>query len=863
MSAEPTFPAYLQPPANLPVHRREMTKEEAAHTVHSELGIRWYHLAGPARDAARLLTKERDELHFVIALDYGNVRCLNGAVRRAAILGSDGKTIGSKMFLPVTFQVLAAFIDEVRFSPAYGPSCLNLYEECNVERKRRIGFDLEFQLSHTLKNGDRDHEMTAASLWPADYRTVACTAELFLRRVLLDRVLPALNELAGSRLTTQDLYLLDSSSSTKLSFHVATPLVLATAADVSLFSQWMRCTFDKCDEPLTPLLDCSVYAACGNMRLPLNRKPAEPGSSADKPWLRPVSRIGSLKFADTHDDATPDGLHGHTLELLRHHAWSWVSPDSECISDRLDDWESGSGSPPGGPDGHSKPPPRRGSGGRPRPPTAPAAVPAVVHGAVLDIISRHLAVSASEMRVDSTRELKAPLNPGGFTGHLTCRVPSTGAALSVFVSPRGNVYATPGDGGDIATALVLRAISPARAVPFDDWYAIGGALRSISSTPGLFDVWDRFSQQSSSNYDGRDKLLKRWGQFNGSHSLGTLVYMAREDNSEATLGILQEHRSELLGQLGVGGVGCSEGAPSTPPNPAVGADVAALERRALRTALGDTASEPVIAAGAGAWNGAWRAPAGRRCVHGTKHVVETTFETTLLALRPCPTPRCGGLIGGGFWRDRNTCGTCRKAVPAALSGDTNAHQLFALYETCNGCSAHAEPMFVTRVTTALEQKGRAPLLPAALDLYAEVLEKHSPEWELTPCPPFNTAYHTFTAVFTVTEHGRYTHKDDKRRALGLTTAGDVLLGYKGTKTTPYSWTDVTHWFRDALSTWFRTEHATVVAKLPDTYVTNAGVVMWTLPCCAVSKQCGRQKCRTVTDTPWRYMRQLRAHGVTT
>jgi hypothetical protein len=812
------------------------------------------------------LTAERDELHFVVALDYGVARRLNGAVRREAILDNDGKTIGSKMFLPFTFPVLAAFIDHVRLSPEYGPSCLNLYEEANVDRPRRVGFDLEFELCHELKNGERDHELRAASLWPADFRTVARTPELFLRRILVDRVIPALNGVAGSRLATGDLYLLDSSSNTKLSFHVATPLVLANAVDVSRFSQWMRDTFEACDEPLTPLLDCSVYATRGNMRLPLNRKPATPGSLADKPWLRPVSRIGSLEFADTHEDATPDGPHGHTLELLRHHAWSWVSPNSECISDRLDAWASDSGSSPGRPDGPPNPPPR---GGGPRPPPTPAAVaaavPAAVPAAVLDIISRHLRVPAFDVRVDSTRGLFAPPTPGpkvpsGFAGHLTCCVPSSGVALSAFVSPRGNIYATPGDGTDIATALVQRGISPARAVQFSDWFAVGGALHSISNNPGLFDVWDRFSQLCASKYPGRDKLLKRWGQFNGAHSLGTLVYMAREDNPEATLGILQEHRSELLGQLGVGGVGCSECAPSTPPNPVVGADVAALERRALRTALGDTASEPIIAAGASSWNGAWRAPAGRRCVHGTKHFAETTFETNLLATRPCSTPRCGGHIGGGFWRDRNTCDTCHRTAPAVPSGDTNAHQLFILYETCHGCGAHAEPMFVTRVPTALEQKGRTPLLPAALDLYAEVLEKRSPNWELTPCPPFSTAYHRFSSVFTVTERARYTHQDGKRRALGLTTDGDVMLGCKPSKT-PYAWTTVTHWFRDALSVWFRAEHAAVVAQLPEPHTTNAGVVMWTLPCCSVSKHCGRQKCRTVTDTPWRYLRHLRAHGV--
>jgi len=859
--AEAIVPVYLHPPSDLPAYRRYLAKEDAAHAVHSELGLRWYHHAAPARAAARSLTAERDELHIVVALDYGDARWLNGAIRREAILDNDGKNIGSKMFLPFTFPVLAACMDHVRLSPAYGPSCLNLYEEANVDRPRRVGFDLEFELCHELKNGERDHELRAASLWPADYRTVACTAELFLRRILVDRVIPVLNQLAGSRLATRDLYLLDSSSNTKLSFHVATPLVLASATDVTLFSQWMRATFETCDNPLSPLLDCSVYATRGNMRLPLNRKPATPGSLADKPWLRPVSRIGSLEFATTYDEATPDAPHNYTLELLRQHAWSWVSPNSECISDHLDAWASDSGSSPGGPEGHSNPPPLRESGGRPRPPTAPAAVPAVVPGAVLDFISNRLGVPASEVRVDSARALKAPLNPGGFAGHLTCRVPSTEAALSVFVSPRGNVYATPGDDADTATALVQRGISPARAVPFSDWYAVGGALHSINSNPGLFDVWDSFSQLCASKYPGRDKLLKRWGQFNGAHSLGTLVYMAREDNPEATLSILQEHRSELLGQLGFGGVGCSESAPLTPQNLAVGADVAALERRALRTAVGDMASEPVIAAGAATWNGAWRAPAGRRCVHGTKHFAETTFETTLLALRPCPAPRCGGRIGGGFWRDRDTCDTCRKAAPAAPSGDANAQQLFTLYEKCNGCNAHAELMFVTHVTTALEQKGRAPLLPAALDLYAEVLEKHRPEWELTPCPPFNTAYHRFSSVFTVTEHARYTHKDGKRRAIGLTTDGDVLLGCKTSKT-PYAWTTVTHWFRGALSVWFCAEHAAVVAQLPETHTTNAGVVTWALPCCSVSKQCGRKKCRTVTDTPWRYLRHLRAHGVT-
>jgi hypothetical protein len=340
--AEPIVPPYLSPPAELHPHRRDLTKAEAQYSVHSELGLRWYHNAAPARDVARRLTGDTGELHFVVALDYGTLRWASGSVRREAVTGADGTPIGSKMFLPFTYDTLAAYIDAVRLSPAYGPSCLNLYEECNIDRPRRVGFDLEFELEYERKNGERDHEQRAAKLWPADFRAVACTPELFLRRILVDRVLPALNEMTGTQVSTRDMYLMDSSSQGKLSFHVATPLVLATADDVSIFSRWMRATFENCHEPLAPLLDCGVYATRGNMRLPLNRKPAKAGAAADKPWLRPVSRVGSLDFAATHDAATPSDPHGYTLALLRQHTWSCVEPDYERISERLNAW-SGAG----------------------------------------------------------------------------------------------------------------------------------------------------------------------------------------------------------------------------------------------------------------------------------------------------------------------------------------------------------------------------------------------------------------------------------------------------------------------------------------------------------------------------------------
>jgi ribosomal protein S27AE len=506
--------------------------------------------------------------------------------------------------------------------------------------------------------------------------------------------------------------------------------------------------------------------------------------------------------------------------------------------------------------------------------TPAAAVPA----AVLELVGRHLGVPASEVRVASASRPSALAEREAFAGRITC-ANANGVSASVFVSPRGNVYADAGDGANIATLLVERALSPARADSFSDWFAVGGALHNIDSS--LFDVWDRFSRQSEGKYPGRDKLMTRWCQFNAAHSLGTLVFMARDDNPEETRAILRGNRSLLLGQLRSKGVEGILKAPSTPSPPpdgeataspvrktSVHKTVVALERRVLRAVLGDTASEPVIATGATSWNGAWCAPSGRRCAHGAVHFGETTFETFVAATRACPRPGCGGLVGGGFWRDRNTCGKCRRVdapmpdSPSPCGGLVGTKKPpMVLYELCHGCGVQSEPMFVGRMNAVPAKKAS---LPTAMGVYAAAVDKRSPSWELTPCPPFNTSRHTFTALFTVTECGRYVHKDGHRRLLGVTSGGDVLLGVKESNKpaqTPYAWTSVAHWFRKALAAWFSEEHAAVVARLPAPRTTQAGVLTWTLPCCAVAGQCGRVKCRTVTDEPWRYLRQLRAHGV--
>ena len=230
--------------------------------------------------------------------------------------------------------------------PALGPSCLNLYEEANTDRPRRVGFDLEMELEGKRKDGTYAHKERAAALWPDDYAAVAASPELFLTRTLVERILPALNALAGTSFTTRDCFLLNSSDAKKHSFHVALPVALPTAAALDHFSRWMAATFASGSSPLSPLLDVSVYSITRNMRLVLNRKPFTPGAAEDKPWLRPVSRVGALEFAATHDGAAPDGPHAFTLDLLKQHMWTTtmaeaMSCESVQLEERLRAWHAG------------------------------------------------------------------------------------------------------------------------------------------------------------------------------------------------------------------------------------------------------------------------------------------------------------------------------------------------------------------------------------------------------------------------------------------------------------------------------------------------------------------------------------------
>ena len=76
----------------------------------------------------------------------------------------------------------------------------------------------------------------------------------------------------------------------------------------------------------------------------------------------------------------------------------------------------------------------------------------------------------------------------------------------------------------------MEALNPSRADDYHDWIRIGCILYTIDKENGL-QRWDDFSKQSY-KYD-EDYLHKTWSRFKDyNYSIGTLIYMAREDDED-------------------------------------------------------------------------------------------------------------------------------------------------------------------------------------------------------------------------------------------------------------------------------------------------------------------------------------------
>ena len=80
----------------------------------------------------------------------------------------------------------------------------------------------------------------------------------------------------------------------------------------------------------------------------------------------------------------------------------------------------------------------------------------------------------------------------------------------------------------------MDALDSSRADDYHDWIRIGCILYTIDKENG-FQRWDDFSKQSY-KYD-ENYLYKTWSRFkNYNYTIGTLIYMAREDDEDCTVG---------------------------------------------------------------------------------------------------------------------------------------------------------------------------------------------------------------------------------------------------------------------------------------------------------------------------------------
>lgn len=99
---------------------------------------------------------------------------------------------------------------------------------------------------------------------------------------------------------------------------------------------------------------------------------------------------------------------------------------------------------------------------------------------------------------------------------------------------------------DFFKKLVTRCYSQDRYDDYDQWLKVGMGLKNTN--PGLFDVFDTFSQQSSS-YQSREECLKKWNSFqhcSNPITKATLIYWAKLDNENEFHKIKEESLSELV-----------------------------------------------------------------------------------------------------------------------------------------------------------------------------------------------------------------------------------------------------------------------------------------------------------------------------
>lgn len=105
------------------------------------------------------------------------------------------------------------------------------------------------------------------------------------------------------------------------------------------------------------------------------------------------------------------------------------------------------------------------------------------------------------------------------------------------------------DGHDDAAKVenleeIVMGLDPSRADRYDDWLKVVWAIHSVSGGKAL-DLADKFSQQSSKKYVGREDVEAKFITSNGSIRMGSLWYWLKEDNPELFNKLYTQHRETV------------------------------------------------------------------------------------------------------------------------------------------------------------------------------------------------------------------------------------------------------------------------------------------------------------------------------
>lgn len=95
----------------------------------------------------------------------------------------------------------------------------------------------------------------------------------------------------------------------------------------------------------------------------------------------------------------------------------------------------------------------------------------------------------------------------------------------------------------------LNLVEKSRGAKYKSWLEIGMVLHNCNPTEKCFELWDEWSKESES-YSSRDFNAYKWNSFRfGYYSIGTLKYLAKQDNPEKYMDVEYSLEEPLFDSL--------------------------------------------------------------------------------------------------------------------------------------------------------------------------------------------------------------------------------------------------------------------------------------------------------------------------